>query len=198
MLQHVPVFPLSVMPYPNCRMPLRIFEPRYLNMVAEVMREGSGFVITLQGSSDEALQYRALIDKASGMLRKAVWVEIEDFNQGDDGMLHIEVVARHWMVLDNLATDADSLWRANATALPNTSQSPRNSQLDELYRVIQDAAASSQVQVPDVGIATTEQKIGYLSILLPIGVSQRIELVAAEDNAHRIALLNQWVSISEA
>ncbi|WP_119394414.1 LON peptidase substrate-binding domain-containing protein [Salinibius halmophilus] len=196
MLQHVPVFPLSVMPYPSCRMPLRIFEPRYLNMVAEAMRGDRSFIMTMQTNPEEVESQ--LVDPYTGILRKAVRVEIEDFDQGEDGLLHIEVAGREWVLLSDLQKDDESLWRASVEPLPNTTQSPDDSQLNLIYRVIQDAAHASQVQVPDVEIATTEQKIGYLSTLLPIGVVQRIELVAAEDNAHRIALLNQWVSISEA
>lgn len=197
MLQHVPVFPLSVMPFPGCRMPLRIFEPRYTEMVSQVMRDGTGFVMAL--SAGESSVQSPYLDPQTGILQKAVWVEIQDFDQGDDGLLHIEVVSRRWVQLDNLYQDGQQLWRADMAEFEALSQSSQSDEhLDILYRVIQDAAEDSNVQVPDVEIASNEQKVGYLALLLPLGVVQRIELASLEDDAARVGLLHQWVNISEA
>lgn len=196
MLQHVPVFPLSVMPHPSCRMPLRIFEPRYVNMVSEVMQSGSGFAITIMSQDyDGDSPY---MDHETGIYKKAVWVEIDDFTQGEDGLLHINVVGRDWVSLSDLEKDDSGLWRAMATKLPRPAVVPSDDKTDSLYRVVEDAAHASDVHMPDIAIATTEQKVGYLSLMLPIGPVQRIELADARNDDERMNMLAQWVSISEA
>ncbi|MFU8833605.1 MAG: LON peptidase substrate-binding domain-containing protein, partial [Wenzhouxiangella sp.] len=39
----LPLFPLQTVLFPQADLPLRIFEPRYLDMVRECSRTGSGF-----------------------------------------------------------------------------------------------------------------------------------------------------------
>ena len=43
----LPLFPLSTVLYPRGRLQLRVFEPRYLDMVRECSRRGSGFGVCL-------------------------------------------------------------------------------------------------------------------------------------------------------
>lgn len=49
----LPLFPLPVVLFPGSRMPLQIFEPRYLQMVSDSFRHQSGFVI-VQTRVDQA------------------------------------------------------------------------------------------------------------------------------------------------
>ena len=43
----IPLFPLNTVLFPDGILPLRIFEPRYLDMVSECMRSNSGFGVCL-------------------------------------------------------------------------------------------------------------------------------------------------------
>ena len=43
----IPVFPLNTPLLPGCKMPLQIFEQRYLDMVSSCMKAGTGFVVAL-------------------------------------------------------------------------------------------------------------------------------------------------------
>ena len=47
----LPVFPLGSVLYPGGLLPLRIFEPRYLAMVRECLREKRGFAVFPSKSS---------------------------------------------------------------------------------------------------------------------------------------------------
>ncbi len=79
---HIPLFPLATVLFPGGVLPLRIFEPRYLDMVGSCMREDSGFgvvLITEGRDAGEAAQFHA-----TGTLAR-----IEDFDQLDDGHLGI-------------------------------------------------------------------------------------------------------------
>ena len=45
--QDVPIFPLQTILFPGSKLPLRIFEPRYLDMVSHCMRSNKEFGIVL-------------------------------------------------------------------------------------------------------------------------------------------------------
>ena len=49
----IPLFPLSTVLFPEGPLPLRVFEPRYLDMVSRCLRSDSGFgVVLIVGGSD--------------------------------------------------------------------------------------------------------------------------------------------------
>ena len=43
----IPLFPLQAVLFPGGPMPLKIFEPRYLRMISQCLKEGSGFGVIL-------------------------------------------------------------------------------------------------------------------------------------------------------
>jgi uncharacterized protein len=75
----LPIFPLPIFLLPNGITRLRIFEPRYLKLVKIATKE-KGFIILLQSQSSEL----------SG-IEWGSWVEIINFDQGEDGVLEIDV-----------------------------------------------------------------------------------------------------------
>ena len=42
-----PLFPLPLVLFPGGRLPLQIFEARYLDMVGQCMRDGEHFIVTM-------------------------------------------------------------------------------------------------------------------------------------------------------
>ena len=81
----MPLFPLNTVLFPGGVLTLRLFEPRYLTMVGQCMREDKGFVVVLLRDGSEAG------DEAEKAQFYAVGTEakIIDFDQLDDGMLSI-------------------------------------------------------------------------------------------------------------
>jgi len=84
MLNHIPLFPLNTVLFPGGILPLRIFEPRYLDMVSESMHADSGFGICLITDGNE-----------TGMPAECHMIgtlaRIVDFQKEDDGLLGITV-----------------------------------------------------------------------------------------------------------
>ncbi len=78
----LPLFPLSSVVLPGGLMPLRLFERRYIDMVKECFRNGSGFGICLIKNGGEA-------NSPSEPYPIGTTVSIIDFDQGSDGLLHI-------------------------------------------------------------------------------------------------------------
>src|SRR5215831_15238826 len=79
---NIPLFPLNTVLFPGGVLPLRIFEPRYLDMVKRCMREGNAFGVVLIRSGNETQSTVATHDV--GTLARIV-----DFDQLPDGLLGI-------------------------------------------------------------------------------------------------------------
>ena len=46
-MEKIPLFPLHLVVFPGSRLPLRIFEPRYTDLVSECLQGDKGFGICL-------------------------------------------------------------------------------------------------------------------------------------------------------
>lgn len=78
----IPLFPLNAVLFPGGQLSLRIFEPRYLDLVRECSRSGSGFGVCLILAGHEA--GAPATPAAVGTL-----AQIEDFYALPDGLLGI-------------------------------------------------------------------------------------------------------------
>ncbi|RRQ21474.1 LON peptidase substrate-binding domain-containing protein [Thiohalobacter thiocyanaticus] len=87
MAETLPIFPLQTVLFPDGVLPLRIFEPRYLDMVADCLRNDSGFGVCLLRSGREA-------GPAAPCHATGTVAMIEDWEQGEEGLLHITVRGR--------------------------------------------------------------------------------------------------------
>ena len=99
----LPLFPLAAVLFPGGPLSLRIFEPRYVDMVGRCMKDGSGFVVVLIVDGQEA-GGGALTTAAVGTEARIV-----DFNRLDDGLLGLSCmgagrlrVMRAWRQGDGL------------------------------------------------------------------------------------------------
>ncbi len=78
----IPLFPLYAVLFPDGVLPLRIFESRYLDMVSECMRTGSGFGVCLISSGSE-------VGDPAECHGVGTLARIVDWEKGEDGLLRI-------------------------------------------------------------------------------------------------------------
>jgi Lon protease-like protein len=93
----IPVFPLSVFLLPAGIMRLRIFEPRYLKMVKIATKE-NGFVLGLNDKREDI-----------PTTPWGSWVEIINFDLGEDGVLEIDVKCISLVEILSIEKDTDNL-----------------------------------------------------------------------------------------
>ncbi len=86
MARTLPLFPLGTVLFPAGPLALRIFEPRYVDMVSRCMREGTGFGVVLLVEGTEA--------GAGALTTAAVGTEarIVDFDRLEDGLLGLTCI----------------------------------------------------------------------------------------------------------
>lgn len=87
MAETLPIFPLQTVLFPDGVLPLRIFEPRYLDMVADCLRNDTGFGVCLLRGGRE-------VGQAAPCHEVGTLAVIEDWEQGEAGLLQITVRGR--------------------------------------------------------------------------------------------------------
>ena len=109
-LIELPLFPLSSVLFPGGQLQLRIFEPRYLDLVRECTRHGTGFGVCLILEGYEA--GAPAVPAAIGTIAR-----ISDFHSGEDGLLGITAeggsrfrVARSRVRSDGLVRGDAEIW----------------------------------------------------------------------------------------
>ncbi|MBA6346630.1 MULTISPECIES: LON peptidase substrate-binding domain-containing protein [unclassified Colwellia] len=117
---NLPVFPLPIFLLPEGVTKLRIFEPRYLKMVGIASKNG-GFIIWSKNSNNDI----------SNSLWGS-WVEIINFDQGDDGILEIDVKCKSLVEINTLTLDSDKLYFGDVKQIQHWSQSSVDTSLSEL------------------------------------------------------------------
>lgn len=189
----LPLFPLHTVLVPGAALGIRVFEPRYLDLVREVGRSGGGFGVCMIVEGSEA----------GAAATPAAWgteALIEDFDQGPDGLLALRVRgARRFQVQrtrvrDNGLVMADIDW-------VEEDESPRllpeHALLGELLvRILEQTDADlNAIAKPRLQQATW---IGWrLAELLPLVNEQRQGLLQERDPHARLQWILDFVSESE-
>ncbi|OXS16230.1 ATP-dependent protease La [Zobellella denitrificans] len=105
------LLPLTLHLMPGGKLPLRIFEPRYVRMVSEASRSGTGFGIGMLDELDE--------EGNSDLFMLGTRVRIIDFYTLTDGLLGITVEATERFRIRSLERESDGLLRAEVELLDN-------------------------------------------------------------------------------
>lgn len=85
----LPLFPLHDVLLPGARMPLQIFEPRYLELVAQCLRGDSGFGVVLIRSGSEVQRLPG--ETPPEVCEVGTLARIVDFDRRPNGLLGIAI-----------------------------------------------------------------------------------------------------------
>lgn len=187
--QHEPLFPLTTAVFPGGVLPLRIFEPRYLDLVAQCLKADAGFVLcpAADGATGE-------LDARPGAIGTAV--RITDFDRLDSGLLGITVDADRRVAISEPYQQADGLWCGTVTPLEEAEDRelpPEYAHLADLLRDIYD-----QLGAPFTERPAHYERAGWvgsrLAELLPMAVDDKADLLALSDPLERLARLDPVVA----
>ena len=103
-VRELPLFPLNAVLFPGGPLPLKIFEPRYLDMVSRCMREQSGFAGVLVSEGEEA-------SIATSFAATGTEARIVDFDRLADGLLGISCLGRERVRIVEAWREPDGLNR---------------------------------------------------------------------------------------
>ena len=125
----IPLFPLNTVLFPGGPLPLRVFEPRYLDMISRCMKSDRPFGVLLIREGNEvgpATTYN------TGTLAKVV-----DWYQGSDGILGITAVGTDRFRLLAVERQNDGLNVGDVELLPDVPESKSPDQYQSLPPILE-------------------------------------------------------------
>ena len=109
-IREVALFPLHTVLFPDGPLALRIFEPRYLDMVSACLRHDQPFGVCLIQSGQEA-------GAAARPHLTGTFARIVDWQRGDDGLLSISARGEHRFHVQETRVERDQLLRGTVQTL---------------------------------------------------------------------------------
>lgn len=106
----VALFPLHTVLFPEGPLALRIFEPRYLDMVSECLRNEQPFGVCLIASGHEA-------GEAAKPHLTGTFARIVDWQPGDDGLLSIRALGEQRFHVQDTRVERNQLLRGTVEPL---------------------------------------------------------------------------------
>jgi uncharacterized protein len=181
------LFPLNTVLFPDGPLALRIFEPRYLDLVRRCLKEHSSFGVVLILAGAEAGAVSAIAEVGTA-------ARLTDFDTLPDGLLGISCrgerrfrVLRRWQ-------QADGLNLAEVAYLPEDAPCALPESLAHLAELLREVLP--QIGGPYAQLVPRFGEAGWVANrwaeILPLSVAQRLQLLLQDDPAARLAQVAQW------
>jgi hypothetical protein len=181
----IPIFPLHTVLFPGGHLPLRIFEPRYIDMVRECSARGSCFGVCLINNPEKT-------NRPATHLRVGTSASIYDFSTLDDGLLGIAARGAEKFVIQKTRMRGNGLLMAEVEPLADIGPV----ELPDQYSVLSMIAGRFMEQLggnyPDFQPHQLQDAlwVGYrLSELLPLENNEKQTLLQITEPLDRLQVL---------
>jgi hypothetical protein len=182
----LPLFPLNTLVFPGGRLPLRVFEQRYLDMVKQAIADNTPFGIC-------AIREGAEVGAPAVPYTIGTRVLITDWDMPQTGILHIDTQAQERFVIRSIHAEPNGLLIGTvesvsveaATAIPDDLLLAA-----EILRQIVNEYGDAHFPAPhDFDDAVW---VGYrLSEVLPLKLSTKQNLLEMNDSVERLRILSE-------
>lgn len=187
----IPLFPLQTVLFPGGRLPLRIFEQRYMEMAKGCLRDGTLFGVCLIREGGEVGE-PALPEDLGCTARIVEW------DMPQLGLLQVVARGERRFRIGSRRVQADGLALANIDLLPVEVDAPLDPQADLCARVLRrivDAAPAGMVELPP-HYASGTWVSARLAELLPLSHASKQRLLEMDDARDRLEILRRLISSS--
>ncbi len=192
-MKDIPIFPLPLVLFPGGRLPLQIFETRYLDMVKRCMRTDTGFGIVMITEGNQALG--APDAQLPAVSHCGTYCAIIDFDQLPNGMLGIVAEGRQKFVIRDQYEQADRLMMASVELLAGEDEVAVPAEREHLSGLLESLMAHEAVQRLGVSCNFSQAKdVGArLTELLPCPNHYKQRLLEIKDPLVRLRELDKLV-----
>lgn len=182
----LPLFPLSSAVLPGGLLPLRLFEPRYLDMVSDCFKHNSGFGVCLIREGGEA-------GEPALPFGTGTEVRIVDWDRHPDGLLGITVRGEHRIRVLGLSVQDNGLVVGDVARLPPDPPEPVPEEFASLVEILRKILAQLEPAIhydaPQWDDASWVS--GRLTELLPLPTRVRQHLIEMDSPTGRLVELKQ-------
>ena len=191
----IPLFPLRVVLFDGGRLPLQIFETRYLDMVSRCMRESIPFgVVLIRGTGSDARLDPD--DDQPAIFEVGTEAHIVDFNQLPNGRLGIIVRGGRKFRVASTREQADHLLLGTVDFLPAEPESTVSSEHAPLVDILKELVKHPGVQKLglEIDFADARSVGARLAELLPIEPEIKQSLLQLQLPRERLQELTRLVN----
>lgn len=184
----LPLFPLNTVVFPGGQLPLRVFEPRYLDMVKQAIADNTPFGICGIREGEETGPPAVPYDVGTR-------VRITDWDMPQTGILHIDTRALDRFVIRSLRAEPSGLLIGTVESVSSEAAAAVPDDLElavEILRHIVDEYGNAHFAAPHE--FDNAVWVGYrLSEVLPLKRSIKQSLLEMNDSVTRLRLLTEFL-----
>ena len=186
--EDLPIFPLRTILYPDSKLPLRIFEPRYIDMVSRSMREDSEFGIILSRESTDPKMFETY---DTGTLAKII-----DWDQGGDGLLGITTLGTQKFRLKELNKQEDGLNIGSIERIENEGDYKPLKEFTHLVELLQAILDDVNIYDDDEKRFDSASWISYrFAEILPLRIEDKQKCLEIDDPIIRLNFLEPLIKM---
>ena len=180
-MNEIPLFPLKTVLLPANTLGLKIFEPRYLDMIANCMRENSLFGVVLIHKGEET-------GADTDVYSIGTTSTISDWEHRADGLLGITALGVERFEILSTRTQADGLTLAEIKILEDNDSPEIPEQYHYMLELLDHISAQAgRIRVDNQSFC---QILYQLIYLLPIAVTLKQRLLEIPEGGDRAVILH--------
>ena len=195
-METISLFPLNSVLFPKGRISLQIFESRYVDLVRNCLKDGSGFGIVLIEAGSEVARAGQKLD----IHRTGTYSHVVDWNQLPNGLLGITAEGRTTFRVMESWREANNLCRAVVEFRPQDSVEAEPVEVGEefedyveLLRGLSRHPAIEELKL-DMSFENLREVAWRLSELLPIGNREKQTLLEQVDPIARLQQIELYIN----
>jgi Lon protease-like protein len=191
--RQIPLFPLHTVLFPGGRLPLRIFEPRYTDMISDCMKNNREFGVCLIREGGE-------INDAARTYEMGTLARIDDWHMRHDGLLGLTVLGtQRFNIRDEevrsdklVVADVEILEQEPELEIPNDQMS-----LVDLCRELLEPVANRYEDLQTK--IENASWVGFrLAELLPLKLTQKQYFLQIQNPLERLQRMNELLETLNA
>jgi uncharacterized protein len=177
----IPLFPLKTVLLPANTLALKIFEPRYLDMIANCMRENSLFGVVLIHRGEEA-------GTATDIYSIGTTATISDWEHREDGLLGVTALGVQRFEILSTRTQSDGLSLAEIEMLEDNDSNEIPEQYHYMLQLLDHISAQAgRIRSDNQSFCEILYQLIYL---MPIDVALKQRLLEIPDYSDRAVILH--------
>jgi Lon protease-like protein len=170
--------------FPGGRLPLRLFEPRYMDMAKACLKDGSPFGVCLIIQGNEVGE--PATPAAVGTL-----ATIKSWDMPQLGVLHVLALGGRRFRILSREVQADGLARAAVALLPEDADAPIGKEFSAAVKLLERVMAQQPALLePPPRLDSCAWVGARLAELLPLPLAMKQELLELTDAGERLSRLN--------
>lgn len=177
--REVPLFPLNTVLFPGGRLPLRIFEQRYMTMVKTCLKDGSAFGVCLIRTGGE-------VGVPAEPVEVGCLATIGEWDMPQLGVLNVIAHGTQRFRIVSTRIQPDGLAVATIEHLPDAADEPVPAEFARVANLLRQAMAAANAPVEDGRFQSADWVSARLAELLPIPLGIRQSLLELDSGAERL------------